>query len=240
MTNDHIRTEETTRLIKCLFSNEEKQVFGEELANGHTLRTAAQNDLDTVKKQIGARVTEADNIIALCVEKIRSGFEMRREPCTVVKDFKVNTLRVTRDATGEVLEERTMTSEEAQMPLFDEEEHPASDAQGDETEEAAAADPAEEESGTGGIPDESATATTTGEGLEREVRLDPGKSYDVSFMAGIKKKKKKTLKDLKYEETKTKGEKTRCVFKDANGKGHLIDPKALIEVKPTTTKEGEF
>jgi len=207
MTDGHIKEEKTTRLVRYRFSDEEKQIFGEELANAHALRNAAQHDLDTVKKQIGARVTEADGIIASCVEKIRSGFEMRREPCTVIKDFSVCSFVVTRDSTGEVLEERTLTSEETQMSL-DEASH---DALGDETEEAAtAAAGSEEETG--------------------EATLIAGQAYDVTHKPN---KRKKTIRGLTFEDTETKGEKTRHVFRDGNGLLQLIDPETVIDIGPS-------
>lgn len=219
-TLDHIREEKTKRLVKHYFSDEEKQTFGEELANAHAERNAAQNDLDTVKKQIGARVTEQDGIIVERVQKIRSGYEMRREPCTVVKNFTTCSVVVTRDSTGEILEERTMTSEEAQIPLFGQEEQEV-DAEfvGDETEEAATTDAKEE-------------AETTGDEEQEEIEppFAAGKTYNVVTQGP---KRKKTHKNLTYEETKTDVDSDRIghVFKDLNGRMQVIEHDHIMDVE---------
>lgn len=238
MTNDHIKKEKTTRLVKHQFSNQEKQAFGEELANAHAMRTAAQNDLDTMKKQIGARITEADGMIAKCVEQIRSGFEMRREPCTAIKDFRACTITVIRDATGEVVEERTMTSEEAQVPLpFEEGQGLAAvpDAEGDETEGAATAAAEAEEEGEedqGGEKEEKGpeSGEPAGEETKPFYAFEVGKTYKIVVQ---RKKKKRTYKDLEHWDVKSDSQgKLAHVFIDPAGKKNIFLETDILSIEP--------
>jgi len=243
MTEDHIRKEKMTRLVKHHFTAKEKQAFGEELADAHARRTGAQNELDTLKKQIAARITQEDGAIAERVEKIRSGYEMRREPCTMIKNFQTCTIMVIRDSSGEILEERAMTSEESQLPLFDHQgetqEVIGDEAALDASWEAGIA-AAETEADWSGDQEEAETEreiyAETKEGeqetaadKQEEPQLIEGNAYDIVVQGP---KRKRTRKNLVFKETKTNdNNRVAYVFKDAAGRAQPLDADSILDIK---------
>ena len=103
--------------LKHRFTAEERLKLSEQLSQAVMERSAAEEELQTVKADFKSRITRAEATIADCARKINTGYEMRNVECELVKDFTTNTIRYQRLDTGEIVRERAMTSEERQRTL---------------------------------------------------------------------------------------------------------------------------
>lgn len=103
--------------LKHHFTAEERLKLSEQLSQAVMERSAAEEELQTVKADFKSRITRAEATIADCARKINTGYEMRSVECELVKDFATNTVRYRRLDTGEIVRERAMTAVERQRSL---------------------------------------------------------------------------------------------------------------------------
>jgi len=106
-----------TKFLKHTFSEEERKVIADQLAQAVADHQAAEDQLRAVRDQFKSRISEAEAKISGCAQKLNSGFEMRDTECRMVKDYRAKEVSYIRLDTGEIAEIRTMTAAEAQMEL---------------------------------------------------------------------------------------------------------------------------
>ena len=105
-----------------------KLITEEKAAIGGELATAQQslNEIDEEKKdlmaQMKARMTQAKARITELSNQLASGRKFEHVECTEEKNYATMKFSVTRDDTGEVLEERPLTSDERQLGLFEDDD----------------------------------------------------------------------------------------------------------------------
>lgn len=111
-----------TRLLPVQLREEEIKVKGEELAKA----TNNHRDLEREKKSSAALYTKqmkesTENLLALA-QIVATGTEERHVPVTKEFDPKRNLCKIFRDDTHDLVESRSMTAEEYQQEMFDDDE----------------------------------------------------------------------------------------------------------------------
>ena len=108
--------------LKHTFSDEEKKVFADEMADALGVKSALEDEKKSVTSQIGSRITEQDAIINERGEKIRSGYEYRPTDCVVSYDFHNGHVTILRKDLDVIAESREMRPDERQMEFLKAEE----------------------------------------------------------------------------------------------------------------------
>lgn len=104
-------------LVKCVLSDEEKLRLGREIADANGRLDESDKELKSVQTQIKARIKQDKALVALCSEKLRSGYEYRRVECRQDMDYRGGIVRVIRLDNFEVVRSRAMEDEERQKQL---------------------------------------------------------------------------------------------------------------------------
>ena len=101
-----------TKWVKHDFAPGELLAISQNMAQAEAKKREKQDNLKAMKSNISAEIDQAESVIHMCAEKIRSGYEMRPHECKVeymLDDLKVRFVDID---TGEVIEERLMTKDE--------------------------------------------------------------------------------------------------------------------------------
>lgn len=106
------------RYLKYVFTEEEKKLMGSDLAQKFAIHTEAEGRLKSVSTQIKSEISTIESQMASISEKIRSGYEYRDIECDVEMDYDRGRVVVIRMDTGEIVEDRAMSVDERQKPLF--------------------------------------------------------------------------------------------------------------------------
>jgi hypothetical protein len=107
-----------TKFLRYEFTPEELQAKGKELAEQHDKRARLEEEFEAVKAQFKERTATIERDSGKLSRQITSGFEMRDIECACQWNIPVNgRVRIARKDTGEVVEERDMTSIERQEEL---------------------------------------------------------------------------------------------------------------------------
>jgi hypothetical protein len=108
-----------TRELPYQLNAEELNNLGLEMAN----QVATQGELEESKASFMTgykkEMDEVKGAIKLVATKIRSGLETRLIECRVEKDYLAGKVFVRRNDTGDLVEERAMSTEERQKHLFE-------------------------------------------------------------------------------------------------------------------------
>lgn len=109
--------EKSEQYLKCTFTESEKTEMAEKMSIAFQKKAEAEVRLKEVSTQIKAEIAGEDSIIQESAKKYNQGFEYRNVKCTVERDFERGKYRVTRDDTGEVIEDRLLTEKELQLQM---------------------------------------------------------------------------------------------------------------------------
>ena len=107
----------TREYLKYTFTEEELREKAREMARSVAEAERAEDEGKSFKKQIDSRVAQAQAQIRICSENIRSGYEFRNIECDKVIDYRKGICTVVRLDTGEIVHERPLRPDEAQMVL---------------------------------------------------------------------------------------------------------------------------
>lgn len=103
--------------LRYYFTDGDRLKMGDEMAKASEELEALEEEKADFAAKMKAKMGEAQGILKGTGRKIRMGFEMRMIECRMEKDFLTNTVRITRQDTGELVEERALTIEERQRFL---------------------------------------------------------------------------------------------------------------------------
>jgi hypothetical protein len=165
------------RSLKVVFVDKEKIQMAEQIAGDYRKLRAVEDELDSIKKRYASEIKCLEAGITSTVEKLNSGWDMRKVECEEIRDYDNGSVCVWRRDTAEIVEERAMTAEERQgeLPLEKPEDiEPEVDA----------------------LPPETETATEDSGGIKTVFAVfavDPGDFPDTDdeLMAARKKRKRK-------------------------------------------------
>jgi|GEM_PF-3449788 len=109
------KTTHETRPLRCALTDRERIAAGRKLAEKCAELQRTEDDRKSVassyKAQIDRMVAERNEL----VDRVEKGEEIRQVACTLTLDYDTLTATVTRDDTGEVIEERALSEAEKQM-----------------------------------------------------------------------------------------------------------------------------
>lgn len=111
------RKEKGNHLLRYTFTKEETEEISKQMAIALLSKSEAEDRLKSVSTQIKSTITEAEAKARACAEKVRSGYEYRDIECIRIYDYDANTVRFIKEETGEVLEQRSMSPSERQLPI---------------------------------------------------------------------------------------------------------------------------
>ena len=103
--------------VRHRFSPDEIRDLGEQMAQAVARLEDLEDEFQEVKAGFKEKMAGAQKTIKACAAKIRLGYEMRMLECRMERDFTGNAVRLYRQDTGEMVEERAMTIEERQRSL---------------------------------------------------------------------------------------------------------------------------
>lgn len=104
--------------VRYRFSKDELQDMAQEMAEAVSRLDNLEEELQEVRAGFKEKMAKAQKTIKQAAAKIRSGWELRTIECRLEKEFANNTVRIYRQDTGELVEERAMTAQERQQELF--------------------------------------------------------------------------------------------------------------------------
>jgi hypothetical protein len=117
------KTTKETRLLQVPLTQEEQLVAGKKLAEAVRTLVNVQAQAKSAASQFKAKIDEQQAKINGLQCLISDGYELRNIQCLNVMDYTDVIVRVTRNDTGEIVEERKLTEDEKQSSLpFDGEE----------------------------------------------------------------------------------------------------------------------
>jgi hypothetical protein len=112
-----IVTVKNTRILRHTLTDAEKLERGKDMADARAEQSDLEDQLDQVKKEIGARIQQAEARMNSAAAVLRAGYEHRLTPCTENRNYKTGRVIVTRDDTADIVEDRPMSDSERQQTL---------------------------------------------------------------------------------------------------------------------------
>lgn len=119
MLNDN-KKYETSRLLRVIYTDEEKLELGKQLAEAHNDSAQVESDLDRVKADFKAKQSVLDEKIGSLSRGISTGYQMKDTKCKWEMDKpKANWKTLRRLDTEEVVEtvEMTTADKQSEIPL---------------------------------------------------------------------------------------------------------------------------
>lgn len=107
--------------LRCDLSESEKQNAAANLVNRMEDLTRKEAELDSIKNQFKGEIARITADIEASKNLVRDGYVMRDVQVLEERDFKTETMTITRLDTFEIVEERKLRGEELQRPLFGDE-----------------------------------------------------------------------------------------------------------------------
>ena len=111
------RIKQSTRYLRYVFTDWEKQELGDELAQAILEKREAEAELNNFRTEIKNRITKNESKIETYSEYIRSGYRMQNVDCEIRLDYDAGMVTVVRMDTGEEIETRSMAEDERQIPM---------------------------------------------------------------------------------------------------------------------------
>ncbi len=114
-----IRTER--QFLQCKLTPEEQEQAAQDLARLLDDLQGLEEQLTSIKTDFKGKIEQCEANINVKKRLVRDKRELRPVDCEVQSNFTQCTVRVTRKDTGEVIEDRKMTGNEAQLKIADQE-----------------------------------------------------------------------------------------------------------------------
>lgn len=109
-------TEERT--LKVPLTEKELLECGQKLAAAQQRVVELEAELKAFKDTINGKMSEAESVMTCQSRLISQKYDYRKVECTVIKNWTTGTCVVTRNDTGEIVENRKMTSAElSELPM---------------------------------------------------------------------------------------------------------------------------
>jgi hypothetical protein len=118
------KPEKITKTLHCRLTDTELLVLGDEMACAMGAVATLEADKKQSADDFKAKIEKKYGEIGILASQVRTKEIDRAVECTVTVDFEHRAVRTVRDDTGEVIEERAMTTTECQAALFDVEGKP--------------------------------------------------------------------------------------------------------------------
>jgi hypothetical protein len=107
-------------VLKCILTDAEMKHCAEQMARLYGESAEAEAELKSVSSQYKATIAKLEQHISEEAAKYRAGHEFRKIQVVVLFDYETGRVWREREDTGEVIEDRVMTSKEAQRKLWPE------------------------------------------------------------------------------------------------------------------------
>lgn len=118
-----IKTTHETRLLRCELTEAEVREAADTLARNLDELEVLDDKLKEIKADFKAQIESKEAAAKVQRNLVRNKYDYRQVPCTMVLDYKEQTVLVTRDDTNVIVKERKMLAEEKQMDMgFDKNE----------------------------------------------------------------------------------------------------------------------
>lgn len=106
------------RYLKCQLTQDEIMAAGQKMADAQQRLTELDAELENFKTQHKAKTATAEGEVAVNASLVRQKYEMRNIVCETVRIYETERVEITREDTGEMIEDRFMNAEElSQLPL---------------------------------------------------------------------------------------------------------------------------
>ena len=138
---ENIKTETETRTLFHKFTEEDINVVNEKIAE----LSAKKNEFDEKRKYTSDIVKGCDAEIKMVIKSKEEGGEDRQMECPVEINYTTGKSIVKHPETGEILEERNLSSDERTPDLFEGEQQGSENGDGEEQQEELPGDEEEEE-----------------------------------------------------------------------------------------------
>lgn len=112
-----METREITRSLKCPLTDAEIEAGGRELARKIGQLAQLEDEKRAAMSQYKSDIDRITSDIRSLGLKVANGYEFRDITCVIEYDFDRKQVIITRTDLGTIVEERTMTPQEAQMAL---------------------------------------------------------------------------------------------------------------------------
>lgn len=113
-----IKTSEQS--VKHNFSGEEKKELAKTIAEKVSKKHEVEDDKKATMSSFKSTLDTLEMEINSCANKIQDGYEMRLMECREERDYKRKVVNFYRIDTGELVQQRPMSSDEMQLQLLDE------------------------------------------------------------------------------------------------------------------------
>jgi len=106
------------QILKVMLTDVELQAVGQQMAEARNKQVGLENDLKTITQQHKAKIQEQSSVIDSKSMLLMAKYDYREVACTETYNYTTERVVVTRNDTGETVEDRRMTkSELEQLPM---------------------------------------------------------------------------------------------------------------------------
>ena len=112
-----IKTTNETRLLKCVLTDEEIAMAGQELARHLDELEVLDDKLKEVKADFKAQIEAKEAAAKVQRNLVRNKYDYRQVACIMVLNYTVGTVVVKRDDTNDIVVDRKMLAEEREMSM---------------------------------------------------------------------------------------------------------------------------
>jgi len=106
------------QILKVMLTDAELQQVGQQMAEARSKQVGLENDLKTITQQHKAKIQEQSSIVDSKSMLLMAKYDYREVACTEKYNYTTERVVVTRNDTGETVEDRRMTkSELEQLPM---------------------------------------------------------------------------------------------------------------------------
>lgn len=106
------------QILKVMLTDAELQQVGQQMAEARSKQVVLENDLKTITQQHKAKIQEQSSVVDSKSMLLMAKYDYREVACTEKYNYTTERVVVTRNDTGETVEDRRMTkSELEQLPM---------------------------------------------------------------------------------------------------------------------------
>ncbi len=116
--DNNVETKTIVESLPCTLTREESHRYAKDCARLIREREIVEGEKKDANNKFKERIDAINNMAGAISEKVNSNLEFRDVDCHQEFDYLKMTVRTVRLDTGEEIENRRMTSKEAQRPLF--------------------------------------------------------------------------------------------------------------------------
>lgn len=117
-----IENQKTKEHLKCELSESEVKQMGSDLAQKVSEIKNLENQKKAATAQFKSQIDKLAAEVSLIANMIQNGYEFRVVDCEIIRNFKDKIVQWKRMDTGEIFKDRSMTQDELQADLFEEDE----------------------------------------------------------------------------------------------------------------------